>query len=595
MTHRLDHCRILFIGSALALFFGGTLSQLHIPLAEWDHVILSAAEDWSLGIPRAWRFDHPPLYPAVLSVVFSVFGPGAAVARWVNIAWVLLTAVGVYRFAAAWEGRDAALWALILYLISPGSIQGVASLDMADTSLLPLVFLLTAAAVRHLTLQPTFARTWILGGCMGMCMWSKITSTIALMGALGTGFAVLWLLGERKGMGRLGVGLVAAILIGLATYLASSFFILGGWWGTESFYFPLKAAHAAVMDRGESGGASAAVSILYSMARIVVWFSPYVLLVFMAAIGSCAKAPFRGASDENRFFLWIAIAAAAYFLAHMVIGGTNWGFPRYHVAVFPILCVLAGRFLADSVSGWDSRDRVRVAGAVGTTVILVGVLTRDPLLLLNIQLKQMILEQAGHGEMLSQALAVFLPLYGIPLLTAFFALRPWKPGAKGKALGGFLTIGVFTTILLLDVQQLTAPYRTTVQYGAAGKEQLLRCVRANLSDGDHVLSTPEFIYELRDFNVPAVDWNELRSPERLHRFVLRYAPAAVIGGLTVSTLDQLAWMFGPETKIHLGAYRFHRIGTYCVWLRERAEIAPGSAAVSAEASTAAARFESRRN
>jgi hypothetical protein len=66
-----------------------------------------------------------------------------------------------------------------------------------------------------------------------------------------------------------------------------------------------------------------------------------------------------------------------------------------------------------------------------------------------------------------------------------------------------------------------------------------------------------------------VGWEDLRSIERFQRFVRRYEPAAIIGGLTVSNLDHLKWMLSEETARFLsGAYRPHRVGTYYYWLRE---------------------------
>ena len=161
MTGSWNYSRLFLLAFALAFFLMATLTRLNIPLAEWDHVILSAAEDWSRGIDRAWLFDHPPLYPTVLALVFHVFGSGAAVARAVNIAFVLLTALCVYRFAAKFFNPTAAFWALIVYLMNPVTIQGVSSLDMADTSMLPLLFLLTAMALRNLNARPTFGRMWV--------------------------------------------------------------------------------------------------------------------------------------------------------------------------------------------------------------------------------------------------------------------------------------------------------------------------------------------------------------------------------------------------------------------------------------------------
>jgi hypothetical protein len=571
MTGSWNYSRLFLLAFALAFFLMATLTRLNIPLAEWDHVILSAAEDWSRGIDRAWLFDHPPLYPSVLALVFRVFGSGAAVARAVNVAFVLLTALCVYRFAAKFFNPTAAFWALIVYLMHPVTIQGVSSLDMADTSMLPLLFLLTAIALRNLNARPTFGRMWVAGLYLGLCLWAKITSTIAWMAALGAATGVLWLLGERKSMMRLGYCLAAGISIGLATYLASSYQILNGLWGGEAFFWPLKAAYTAFMDRGGPDGQATVWSILYSMARIVVWFSPYFLLFFWGAVGASIKEFVSSRSDENRFHLWIGIAAVAYFLVHVVIGGTNWGFPRYHSAVSPIVCVLCGRFISGSMPARGMRGQFVFGSAIAVTAIITAIFVPDPIFFLNIRAKQMLLNHEGFLQLMGQALVVFLPLYGLSLLVALFVFRAQNQTTDKKAWGLFLTVGLLATTFSMDLQHAVASYRTTVQYGAAGKEELVKSVRAHLLPGDRVLAAPEFIYELRDLNVPRVSWEELRSRERFHGFVKQYSPMAIIGGLTVSSLDQLGWMLSKETGSFLSkTYRPHRVGTYYYWLREDA-------------------------
>ncbi len=242
--------RALIGAAAAAFFLAVTLARLDVPLAEWDHVILDAAQAWSRGEERVWLFDHPPLYPGLLAVAFRLFGAGAEVARAVNAAFVLLTAFAVFRFAARIWNADAALWAFVLYLLNPVGIQGVCSLDMADTSVLPLLFLLSAAALRDFNARPTCGRMALLGLWVMICLWAKITSTVAWIAAVGLGLGLIGCFDEPRRLLRQTLGLAVGGLIGLAGYLATSFVVLSGMGGMEAFLFPLKSAVAAVTDRG---------------------------------------------------------------------------------------------------------------------------------------------------------------------------------------------------------------------------------------------------------------------------------------------------------------------------------------------------------
>ena len=563
---------IFIFGLALALFLIATLGRLSIPLAEWDHVILSAAADWSRGVEHIWLFDHPPLYPAVLAIVYYVFGEGALVARSMNIGFVLLTALCLYGGSRKVFDSNAALWALVLFLTNPVSIQGVSSLDMADISMLPLLFLLTAWALRYSCLRPTAGRTWLLGACLGVCMWAKVSATIAWMSALAVGFGAVWLLSGRRTIGLHGVNLIAGCILGLSLYLATSFLVLNGLWGTDAFLFPLRAAYAAVMDRGEPGGAAAALTILYSLVRIAVWFSPYWLLIFGLALWAAFREYACRRTSESLFSIWIGAAAAFFCLVHFLIGGANYGFPRYHSAIFPVMCMLAGRFLSAAMPAWRMRAQMVFGLSIVGTAALAAIVVPDPLFFLNIQLKGMLLQNEGLLQLADPALRVFLPLYGLPLFVAVSIHRAQhrtKPEAQWALLCAF---GLLATTLSLDLQHVFASYRTTVQYGAVGKEELVRTVREHLSPGDRILATPEFIWELRELGVPRVDFEELRSKQRFMRFVKQYSPAAIIGGWTVSSLEHLRWMLSEETgNILSETYRPHRVGTYFYWLREDAD------------------------
>jgi hypothetical protein len=572
MTGHWNYYRLSLTVLALAVFLAATLSRVSIPMAEWDHVILSAAADWAQGVHHEWLFDHPPLYPACLALVFRAFGAGADVARTVNIACVLVTALCLYRWSAIVFNSKAAFWALVVFLAHPFPIQGVSSMDMADTSMLPLLFLWTAAALRSLVLRPTAGRAGCLGACLAMCMWAKLSATIAWMTALGAGFGVAWLVGERREMLHHGIGLAAGCFLGIGIYLVTSFVILNGLWGSEAFLFPWRAAYAAVMDRGELDGAAGALSMLYSLFKIVVWLSPYLLLIFCLAFRDALKEYARSSSSGNRFLIWIGTAAAAYGLAHILIGGANYGFPRYHAPIFPIMCMLSGSFISASMPVGGRRGRLALGIATAASVILSAMLAPDPLLFLNIRLKEMLLRPEGFLYLIGQALAAFLPMYGLSLLAALGVLRTQAPARPKTVWAVVCILGLLATVVSQDLQHAMAPYRTTVQYGASGKEELVKAVRAHLSPGDRVLAAPEFIYELRDLNVPRVGWKDLRSFERFHRFVRQYEPAAIIGGLTVSSLGHLKWMLSEETCRFLSErYRAHRVGTYYLWLREDAD------------------------
>ena len=85
-----------------------------------------------------------------------------------------------------------------------------------------------------------------------------------------------------------------------------------------------------------------------------------------------------------------------------------------------------------------------------------------------------------------------------------------------------LIVGVLTTLLSLDIQQIFASYRTSNQYGAAGKTQLLQKLRSHVKDEDYVLATSEFIYDLNhksDKKLPFIGWKAWESKNKFYQFL----------------------------------------------------------------------------
>ncbi len=94
-----------FLLLALTLFLLGTLTKTAIPLAEWDYISVDAARNWAWGINKEWLFDHPPLYPFFLTILFKFLGSSIVV---------------VYRYRVFLDGNDCTEWTAPLELDSFG-------------------------------------------------------------------------------------------------------------------------------------------------------------------------------------------------------------------------------------------------------------------------------------------------------------------------------------------------------------------------------------------------------------------------------------------------------------------------------------------
>lgn len=206
---------ILFL--AICIFVTGVITKLKAPLAEWDHYCLSYSMDWAKSINSPWFLDHTPGYSIFLAAVFKIFGISVRIARLANIFCIIVTIFLIYFLTKKTFNKNSAIWASIIYLISPIVIQGSMLMDYADTSLLPLAFTLFFFSVVNANRESKSVTDIIaIGLAIALCFWSKITSSIALVASL-----ILYLIFNYKNFRKYHVKILIGILIGIIVFFTT--------------------------------------------------------------------------------------------------------------------------------------------------------------------------------------------------------------------------------------------------------------------------------------------------------------------------------------------------------------------------------------
>jgi 4-amino-4-deoxy-L-arabinose transferase-like glycosyltransferase len=568
--NRIAKISIFFFFFSVIFFLFGSLTKLHLPLAEWDYVSLEAAESWAKGINKPWMFVHPPLYPFFLSILFTVLGAGVMTARLGNILCVLLTALLLLHFTSRLLNRDIAIWTTAVYLLSPVTIQGTASLDMADTSILPLAFLMTANAIRNNTLHPGPKNTAIVSGFAALSLWAKVTSTIALIIPFLLGCALYFLRGIRNKAYKPWlfniVGITFGVTFFLFTWVILSQLLWDGGAPSAVLGTPWSAIHSRLT---QASHFPHSLSQAYDVFRIGVWLSPY--FVIMCALGSWHLAQHNLTSnDADRKFIYLFLwTTIFYFIGHLVLGGTNWSFPRYQAAILPFASVFAGCYISRIIATLKEREFYRFL--LGVVIVLVCVISlgKDPLLFVNLGVKEMLLYDTSIYTVLREALITLLPYYGIPIIVWLGLRKLRHADSSSMRVSACLYLGALATIASMDIQHAFALYRTSNQYGAEEKIRVVQVVREHVKGGDYVVASGEFIYELRDEEISGSTWSVWQSKEELYHAITSNHPEAIIAGLTVNTYEQLKWLLGEDVQGYLGeSYQGNRIGSYYVWLRD---------------------------
>ncbi len=544
---------------SMTIFILGISLKIDAPLSEWDRVCLSAAINWSKSINIPWFFDHPPGYPIFLTLVFKIFGASVFVARLANGFCLLLAGLGVYKLTTYISHRTAGLWATIFFFTSAIVIQGSKSMDVADTSLLPLGFVLLAFSfVRSFRKSDVLQDSFLMGLIISACFWLKITSTIVFLG--GVGFYILF---NFRSIDKLWIKKTFfGITFGVFLFLISWRSVSLSLWGVESFLAVFKNLNL-ILFSGSFNFFKLAAWCNHTL-QIVFWFSPFFLMLIGWEIFKVMKYP---KDKKNQFFSFLGMVSFFYFIVYLVIGGTNYGFPRYHVAIFPLLVAFMGVSIHSIMNKLERKEELVFWGGVFFLTLITFFVLDDPLLFLNLKWKEAVLTR-NAPEVFARAILHLFVFMLLPFVMVFFLKK-----SKQKIRLIFL-MGAFVSIISLTMRQGLSKYSTAYQYGAQGKNELCQIILTKIKTGEMVLATPELLYDLRVKKVPAMSWRIWESSDRIYSFVKKRKPSVIIMGLTTHSFEQWQdFLAHKQLQLMLNMeYDFYSVGTYSMWFKRVAKL-----------------------
>jgi 4-amino-4-deoxy-L-arabinose transferase-like glycosyltransferase len=392
-----------------------------------------------------WALWHPPLYIYLLGLAARIGGVTPTAMRITGLlgglATGVLTAALAYELTSAppAQRRLTAGLAGALALLCPLAVQSALILDIDFPLLLPLTLLFLWLYIR---LQGTSA--WpVLIPLFGLLMWTKMTNPLPLLGVLVT-WQLLQRHWARAARDLLAIGGGGAAIFGL-TYLAAA----------RQIGFPADMPFGVNISQWQ-GSADVARSaytsptaFLQGLQTSVLWLGPGLLGVGLLGIAVRAAALVRD-GRIRKVDLLIGL------LILLVLGYVNkyagW-FPKYEIALAPILAVLGAPVLAR-------------AWCRPSLPLLVG---------LSVAAYAVVLGQVGDDWAVKRTWTIdatpatwLLALFAlaVALRPAFAAL-----GLAGVALGWSMAINLI---------QVAAPYSTGYLYGTTGTLEAAAWVDTNL-------------------------------------------------------------------------------------------------------------------
>lgn len=333
-------------------------------------IYTSVAANMAEGVGSFWHpvytatqfpqfYEHPPLMMWLLSLWFRLFGTGMMAAKGYSVAVVLLTAA-----------LTVAVWKQLGFKTSLGW------LPLLMMTLIPDVAL--AAHNNYLESTMTLfvlASVWLVlrGKGVGWHLLAGVMLAAAFLTKGPTGLfplalpALLWLFGERRGLGQMALGTLAMAL-GLATPLALLWFCV-----PDAQEFMHKYFENQVI-----GGSQVLVTSRTYIVKTLFSHTAVVLVVALAVVlfGILKKsAPWRPTRDSwRRFGLMFALALCGTL--PMMVSTKQRAF--YLLTVFPFVA-LAVAALLEPLARHMEKQLQRPAMTVATVAVLIAAVITNAL------------------------------------------------------------------------------------------------------------------------------------------------------------------------------------------------------------------------
>jgi uncharacterized membrane protein len=516
----------IFIALGVLIVILGVLVRIKLdaPLTYWDSVVV----DWS----RSQSWASPPVITSpfyLIALKALTFAECLSVAnlRWFQAVGAALTGILVFLLSfRLWGTPIAGLIASSLYLLNPAVTQGTQSLDLADSSFLPAAFTLWFLAYIS-PVHSGWRRFARIAFCSAVAIGWKTTSSLGFL--FYPVAEILVSLARSKGGFRRQTSDLIAITTGFLLF-GIPFWTVQNW---ITFNASLSSAHFSLKEMG---------SAAFYAALSVSWLGP--TLVFLALLGAIHLW-----KQGNSRSIALIVGTTAYALVYLFVGGMNHGYPRYHLAVFPVLCSLAAG--STTLEPWKKHN----LGILLILAVVFGLVIADPIYALNAGLRAAAVNGTVLSFVLLQALRWIL-LLGLLLSLKRVPELSWHR---------LLLLATWASLLAIGVIQCKATYRTAYSYGEEGRAEVLAWVQRNAPPGASLVCPPDITPEVQRLGYRGPGHSEWGTQERVLSYINETHPKAIVLGLTSNTHSQLEWLLRqPPSPFSSCPGHYTRIGSYWV-------------------------------
>lgn len=554
-----DSIWILWAGWFLYLI----LPQLKAPVIGWGSFTWETALTIALsGYERVRFFYLPPLYTSFIAASVTLFGASELSARLPGVVSVLAMPFLIAHIVGACvesrQRKSAFLLACGLCLTAPAVIQGALVIDHPDTHLtLAAVTLFYLAFFKSIRWRAG-KRLAVLGAVYSLCLWSKITTALAI--PLAGILAGLICRQKREAALVLGASLIGAVL-----FLVSWAVFCRAFAGLERFSEPFSYYLKAARDTVFQSPRQQAGKILFDLVRVALWSSPLLLLLAGGALIRAVRGAFRKEYPPQYAHLaaFVIVLAAGYGYAN----ATFSGFPKYILPAAGILACLCSCVIAGQLAGMKIRiASMLTAGCVVLTLLFLHLFVGDAV---YAQYLIRAAQFSGRGPLapVFTAAAQQAGVFVLSGINCALLKRGFGDTIYRSALVSLLLV-LFSSNIYTACLQRDAGYSVNYAYGTRGAGDLRDYL--NGREEQELWSSIEGFLVLtngsRFHGIPAEMFNDAQAFEV---FVRTYAPAHIVLGLAANTAFQLRMLGAREEfQQYLSRhYRLQRFGDYHLYTR----------------------------
>jgi hypothetical protein len=286
--------------------------------------------------------SHPPFYADVLRLVYQVFGIDNSGFRLVGIVCFLIDLILIYYLSQEiFKDRRRGILASLIFVLHPLAIQGSLLLDIDNTVLTVLLMLTCLYYVKEAD-NFSLKNKIFLSLLFFVSLWAKLGTPFILMGSI-----ILFHLFKKEKIKALEIFFVSigAILIFLLVLKIDS-----AVWGF-SFGSVFKRGSYIIAKGIEKGSLSAMPELTLRILRVFLWLGPYLIILWIVNIIKRLR-DILTKKEQLNFNDLLIIYSVFICVFYILIGGTSFGFAKYHYPMLPILSII----IANAILSLDLKN-----------------------------------------------------------------------------------------------------------------------------------------------------------------------------------------------------------------------------------------------